>query len=121
MRLSYIELLGEKHPMCFSLAASEELSEAFGGIENMQKAVGAKDIGTVAKAVDTILTALLKAGRIYTAAIGDPLPKELPCRPADLIDVTDKDAITAMFSAISDGAAREVEAKPKNADATQGQ
>ena len=26
MKVSYIELLGEKHPMCFSLAASEELS-----------------------------------------------------------------------------------------------
>ena len=120
MRVSYIELLGEQHPMCFSLAASEELSEKFGSLEKMQKEMGSKDISKIAKAFDTILTVLLKAGRIYVSAAGGELPKELPCRPADLIDVTDGEAVKAIFTAISADTSREVEAKGKNARATQG-
>lgn len=121
MKVSYIELLGEKHPLCFSLAASEALSDEFGSLENMNKEITSGDIGKVAHAVDTLLTALLKAGRIYVSATGGELPKELPCRPADIIDVTDKTAIEAMFEAIRSDSTRTVEARPKNADATQGQ
>lgn len=120
MRLSYIELLGEKHPMCFSLAASEALAEKFGGLENMDKALSGGDIRTTANAIDTILTVLLKAGRTYVSAIGGELPPEIQCRPADLIDVTDgAEAIKSMFSAIQNDNAREVEAKSKNGGATQ--
>lgn len=118
MRVSYVELLGEKHPLCFSLAASEELSEKFGSLEKMQKEMGSKDISKIAKAFDTILTVLLKAGRIYVSATGGGLPKELPCRPSDVIDVTDKDAVTAIFTAIYSDSARTVETKTKNAGAT---
>lgn len=120
MRVSYIELLGEQHPMCFSLAASEELSTEFGGLDRMQEALASGDIARVAKAVDTVLDCLLKAGRIYVSATGGELPKELPCRPADLIDVTDGTAVRAIFTAISNDTSREVEAKTKNGKATQG-
>lgn len=120
MKITYIELLGEQHPMCFSLAASEALAEKFGGLENMDKALSGGDIRATAKAVDTILAVLLKAGRTYVAAMGGELPPEIPCRPADLIDVADgAEAIKSMFSAIKNDTAREVEAKSKNAGATQ--
>ena len=121
MRVSYIELLGEQHPLCFSLAASEELSEKFGSLEKMQKEMVSKDISKVAKAFDTILTILLKAGRIYVSATGGKLPAELPCRPADLIDVTDREAVRSIFTVISADTARTVETKTKNAGATQGE
>ena len=120
MRVSYIELLGEQHPMCFSLTASEELSSEFGGLEKMQNALESRDIAQVAKAVDKVLACLLKAGRIYVGATGGQLPAELPCRPADLIDVTDGEAVRAIFTAISADTARTVETKTKNAGATQG-
>ena len=50
--------------MCFSLAASEELSSEFGGLEKMQNALESRDIAQVANAVDKVLSCLLKAGRI---------------------------------------------------------
>ena len=53
-------------------------------------------------------------------ATGGELPTELPCRPADLIDVTDGEAVKAIFTAISADTARTVETKAKNAGATQG-
>lgn len=120
MKVSYIELLGEQHPMCFSLAASEELSAKFGGLEKMENALASKDIAQVAHAVDTVLDCLLKAGRIYVTAAGGELPAELPCRPADLIDVTDGSAVKAIFTAIATDTARTVETKVKNGGATPG-
>ena len=97
MKVSYIELLGEKHPLCFSLAAASEVTEAFGGLENMSKSLSLDDIGKAAKAIDAVLTILMRAGRIYVKASGGELPPELPCRPSDLIDVTDGSAIRAIF------------------------
>ena len=120
MKVSYIELLGEQHPMCFSLAASEELSAKFGGLEKMENALASKDIAQVAHAVGEVLDCLLKAGRIYVSAAGGELPAELPCRPADLIDVTDGSAVKAIFTAIATDTARMVETKVKNGGATPG-
>ena len=120
MKVSYIEFLGEKHPVCFSLSASEELSEKFGGLEKMQKNLTSGDIAKVSAAVDAVLTCLMKAGRIYVGAMGGDLPPELPCRPADLIDVTDKSAVESIFAAIQADTSREVETKGKNAKATPG-
>lgn len=120
MKVSYIELLGEKHPLCFSLAAASEVTEAFGGLENMSKSLSLDDIGKAAKAIDAVLTILMRAGRIYVKASGGELPPELPCRPSDLIDVTDGSAIRAIFETIRTDSDREVEAEVKNGEATQG-
>lgn len=121
MKVSYIELLGKKYPLCFSLSASERLSDAFGGMDKMQEALSdTKDIGKLAKAVDTILTALMDAGNIYCKMANIETPEKLLCRPSDLIDMSDPAAISAIFSAISAGNEREVEvADSKNAE-TQG-
>lgn len=117
MRVTYIELLDQRHPMCFSLAASEALDEAFGGLERMQEELQSGSVGRVAKAADTVLAILMQAGRIYASARGEELPEKLPCRPADLIDASSKEAVQAIFSAITGGTEREVETVPKNGEA----
>lgn len=119
MRVSTIELLGEKHPMCFSLTAAAEMEEAFGGLENLSERMTGGSLVQQMSAINTALEILLKAGRIYASASGMELPEPLPCPPADLIDVTDGGAVSSIFSAISGDTEREVETVPKNGEATQ--
>lgn len=118
MRVNYIELLGEKHPLCFSLAASEELSEQFGDLNKMSGELTSKDAKRVAQAVDKVLNALLKAGRIYASAMGHELPKPIPCRPADLLDVRDSNSMKVIMEAMTADTKREVQTEG-NAGATQ--
>lgn len=118
MRVSYIELLGQQYPMCFSLTASQELSDKFGGLGAMGEALSSKDIGELAGAVNAILEILLKAGRIYATAAGLDIPPELKCKPGDLIDVTDGSAVQSIFQTIKSDTEREVETK--NVEATPG-
>lgn len=120
MQLTYIELLGKKHPLCFSLGAAEELTERFGSIEKLDEEIGSKDVGRIAKATNTLLEILLKAGRIYASAMGEDLPEPLPCRPADVIDVRDKTVLANAMAAIRGDTKREVETESKNMEATQG-
>lgn len=121
MKVTYATFLGEQHPLVFSLSASEKLDEAFGSLDGMEQALSSGRIRDVAKAADTVLTILLEAGRIYAAAAGLPLPKPLPCRPADLLDMRDPNALAVVFSAIETDSSREVEVEAKNAEATPGQ
>lgn len=119
MRLHYIELLEEKHPLCFSLAAAEELDEHFGGLDKMADELTSEDIKCVAKATDKVLTEMLKAGRIYAGAIGMDLPDPIRCRPSDLLDPREGRALMAIFTAIKEDSARKVKTQG-NAEATQG-
>ena len=121
MKVSYIELLGEKHPLCFSLSATEEIVEEFGGTEQMTDAITGGDVLTKLRAVDKVLDVLLRAGRRYCAAAGLEMPeKPLGCRPADVMDVSDPSAVQAIFSTISSDSARTITAAPKNAEPTRG-
>lgn len=122
MNVTYIELAGKKHPLCFSLAVSEKLDEAFGGLEKMQDELDSKSISRISKAVDVVLTALIDAGRVYMTACGEgeTLPPRLNCRPVDLLDVRDQKVIATVLAAIKGDNAREVEAVTKNGEATQG-
>lgn len=121
MKITYIELAGKQHPLCFSLAVSEKLDEAFGGLENMQEELDSRNIARISKAIDVVLSALLDAGRIYLTACGeeDKLPPRLACRPADLLDVRDNSVIKTVMAAIQGDSAREVEVVTKNGGATQ--
>jgi len=120
MKISYIELLGKKYPLCFSLAATEKLNDAFGSMEKMTEAVTGNNVGDMAKAIDIILTVLMEAGRKYCKVTGQECPEPLECRPADLIDLTDPSAVSAIYSAMAVGKEREVEVSSKNAETTQG-
>ena len=119
MKVHKIELLGKEHPLCFSMAAAEELDEHFGGLDKMADALTSKDIKVVARATDKVLTEMLKAGRIYAAAMGEELPLPLPCRPSDILDPREGRAISAIFVAMKGDTARKVRAQG-NAEATQG-
>lgn len=118
MKVSYIKLLGRDYPLCFSLTASQELSDAFGGLDKMTKELTGVDMGKMVKAVNTTLGVLMKAGRIYSEAIGQECPEPLPCQPCDVIDMTDPESIKAIFAAINGDTERTVEAK--NTKAAQG-
>lgn len=120
MKIGYLELMGQKHPMCFSYSAAAELEEAFGSLEGMEAQVFDDKLTVCVPATNTLLEVLMKAGRIYARAMGEELPAPLPCRPVDLIPANDKKAISAVFATISGDAKREVEVKAKNAPATQG-
>lgn len=121
MRVTYLELLGQKHPMCFSVTASAELDRAFGGLENMAGRFLDGGLAQQVEAINTALKVLLKAGRVYASAAGLDVPPPLPCEPGDLMDVTDGNAVNTIFSAISGSAEREVEIESKNGGATRDQ
>lgn len=119
MRVSHIELAGNKHPLCFSLTASAELDEYFGGLDEMERVMTNGTLHQRARAIDKVLAVLMKCGRTYAEAMGMELPAPIKCNPGDLIDVTDGTAVQAIFSAISNDTDREVEVESKNAKATQ--
>lgn len=119
MKIGYLELMGQKHPMCFSYSAAAELEEAFGSLEGVEAQVFDDKLTVCVPATNTLLEVLMKAGRIYAKAMGEELPAPLPCRPVDLIPANDKKAISAVFATISGDAKREVEVKAKNVPATQ--
>ena len=119
MKVSYIELLGKKYPLCFSLTAATEMEEAFGGLDKLSERLTGGGIARQAVAVNTALEILLKAGRVYASASGMEVPEPLPCAPADLIDVTDGAAVKAIFSTVAGVTEREVETVPPNGEAAQ--
>ena len=114
MKVSYVEFLGQKHPLCFSLAASEKILEEFKSLGAMSDAITGDDLVKKVYALDRVLQILMKAGRIYLSACGEDLPPELPCRPADLIDVRDPKATQAIFDVMRSDTERTVEAEGKN-------
>ena len=59
MRVSYIELGGNKYPMCLSLTATEELTERFGDLSNMGKALSGGNIAEGERATKDIIAMLM--------------------------------------------------------------
>lgn len=116
MRLHYLEIKpGERHPMCFSLSATEAIIDRFGSLDAMRRAMeDSEDAAARLRAIDDVLTALLDAGRRYCAEMGVDMPPPIRCRPADLIDVSDPSAIRAIFETIQGDSARTIEARGKN-------
>lgn len=110
MKLSYVQLGGERQPVCFSLSAIEALEDRFGSLDAMQNSL----TGGSVKAINSVLEIMIDAGRAYCKAMDLECPPPLKCRPGDLIGVDDKDIVTEIFSAIRTGTERKVEVKGKN-------
>lgn len=110
MKISYIELAGARHPVCFSLSAIEEIEDRFGGLDEMRKEL----TGGKVKAINAVLEIMMDAGRAYCKAMGMDLPDKLPCRPGDLIDVRDEAVVQQIFGAMSGDTGRTVEVRGKN-------
>ena len=98
MRMSYVEFLGRKYPLCFSMAASQELVETFASLDNMAVALHETILLEMAAAVHTILTLPMKAGRSYAQPVGEDASPTLPCMPVVLIYLTDTPAIHHIFN-----------------------
>ena len=120
MKISYIELAGGKHPLCFSLSATEEICNAFGDTDKMADAITKGSDAEKIKAIDKVLTILLAAGRRYCEAVGMELPPAIKGRPADVIDITSSTAIEAIFDTLKADTERTVVAQSKNGEPTQG-
>lgn len=114
MKIGYIELGKEKHPMCFSISASEQICEEFGSFDGMAKALDDKDTAKRLSAIDSVLSIMMDAGRKACDVMGEEIPPPPAFRPADVIDISD--ALDAIYGTISKDSARTVEAKPKKAD-----
>ena len=120
MKIGYIHLAGEDHPLCFSLSAAEKITAEFGDMEGMGKALSGSNMNVQLAAISKTLDILLDAGRKYAEVMGMDLPRKLPCKAADIIDITDESAIKAIFSAVQAGSDRDVEVASKNVEAGQG-
>ena len=120
MKVSYIELLGKKHPLCFSVKAASEMEEAFGGIEAFAEHLQEGSLVQKIQNMSTALQILMKAGRAYVSVSGGELPDPLPCDLEDLIDAADKTIWQTIMDVISGSTEREVETVVKNGEATQG-
>lgn len=120
MKVHYVELLGEQHPLCFSFSAAAALDKHFGGLENMTDAMLSGDIKKRAEAMDVALTEMMRAGRIYAEAMGEPLPRPIPCKPTDLLSAREGSALAAIFATVRDNSRREVKTAGGKEEATQG-
>lgn len=114
MRIKYINILGQEHPLCYSLRASAELGEIFEEMAGSKRKKGADGLY-----YGKMLDVLLKAGRVYGKVAGVELPPPLPCSAADLVDATDLATIRLIRECIREGGKREVVTEG-NAEATQG-
>lgn len=110
MKLSYVQLGGEKHPVCFSLSAIEAIEEEFGSLDNMREGL----VGGKVKAINRVLEIMIDAGRAYCAAMDLKCPPKLKCRPGDLIDITDGDIVKDILGAMAADGERKIETKGKN-------
>lgn len=112
MKVNYVELAGEKRPICFSVSAAEDIAEAFGGMDAMSKGLIKGDVKSISK----VLEILLEAGQKYCAAMEIDCPAPLKCRPADILDINEaSEIVNSIFETIKNDTERTVEVRSKNA------
>lgn len=126
-RISYIDIAGKKCPMNFSLGAVTEVSQRYGGLEEMQAAFAEIDKKPMHEALADLLwllSVLLKYGAKYAELTGAGDSKAYSAEDlAVLFGAEDAGALSqALTAAMSMGAATtlEVEDEPKNGEATPG-
>lgn len=126
-RISYIDIAGKKCPMNFSLGAVTEVSQRYGGLEEMQAAFSGIDKKPMHEALADllwILSVLLKYGAKYAELTGTGDGQAYSAEDlAVLFGVEDAGTLSqALTAAMSLGAAvtLEVEDEPKNGEATPG-
>lgn len=120
MKLVYITLRGEQHPLCYNLTAVEEICEEFGSLDGMTEAINSGEQGVQVLALGKVLRCLLDGGRAYCKEMEMDLPR--PVRnPSALIDITSPETVKAIFASVNAGKEAEVEAYSKNVEATPGE
>lgn len=125
MKVNYLTLGGQQHPVCFSLGAGEELVEKFGvDLHELPDKLFGGTTAEQLRAMDVMLTVLLKYGRQYAQYAGESVPEPLPCRPIDLIGIDEIGGMkSTIFGLIGKDAETSVELEDngKNAEPTQGE
>ena len=126
-RISYIDIAGKKCPMNFSLGAVTEVSQRYGGLEEMQAAFSGIDKKPMHEALADllwILSVLLKYGAKYAELTGTGDGQAYSAEDlAVLFGVEDAGTLSqALTAAMNLGATTtlEVEDEPKNGEATLG-
>lgn len=121
MRVTEIDIMGKKYPMCFSARVMGAVEEKYGDMAGMADALtsGAGAIG----ANVWLLEQVLKAGERYTALIGEgSTPAPTMDTLLDCCDLTDLSGLTAkLFDCIIGSRAKSVtlESEPtKNVETT---
>lgn len=113
MKLTYITLRGEQHPLCYNLYAIERMCDEFGGLDEMSDAVSSDNTGEQIRAVGKVLKILLDGGRAYCAEMAIDMPPAI-ANPSAVIDASSPEAIKAIFSAINGDKETEIEVQGKN-------
>ena len=120
MELRHIELLGEKHPLCFSMSAAQNLTRHFGSMEEMGEQILNEDVSVRRAAVVDVLTEMIRAGRVYAKAMGYDVPRQIPCDIADIIEPDTVPLVGLILSVLRRDSSRdvEIEGAGKNGGAT---
>ena len=109
MKLSFINL-GDgipAQPVCFSLGAIEALEDEFGSLDAMRQSL----VDGKVKSINKVVEIMIAAGRAYCKGTGRDCPEPLPCRPADLIDISDSSIVSELFAAMTNDSSRTVETR----------
>lgn len=131
-RITYVEIAGKKYPLSFSLSALKEISNRFGGIEEMYAFLTEekKSIEEVLEAISFMLSVMIKQGCAYmNLFLKDVPPVEGARYEGEYISLS-KEEIDLAISAfdleeligtitecIGSSNARELKAESKNARA----
>ena len=119
MNIHYLELAGNRYPMCYSASAAIMLDEQFGGVENISKKLNQKaSVGEVAKTVVGIADVLVRAGMEYSRLVGLETPAVLQGSIGNLISMDDTDTVRSIMAVIMGDSKREVEVEEKKDTAT---
>ena len=112
MDVHYIKLAGTEYPACFSMAATEDIVAAFGGLTTMSDELARQDIGSVGK----MLGILVNAGYEYCELAGISCPPRPKGRLTALLSIKETEAVVKqLFEIMSEDAGRTVEVRSKNA------
>lgn len=114
MTVSYLTIGGDKHPMVFSLGASEEISDAFGGLGAMADILSGGNESEKFHALGKVTEILLKYGRMYAGEVlREEVPPPLKYSPMVYIGVDEvAGLVESIFRLIKSDGNTEIKLKP---------
>lgn len=126
-RITYITLHGARRPLNFSVRAAMEVTERFGGVEQLFSVIGAEqdagDVGRLYRDTVWLLALLLREGAAYDRLFGNDAPAPLTEEELSVLLGVPEVAVcrVCVLNAVLKGMEATVEVEPdrKNVEATQ--
>lgn len=122
MRTGKLTILGREYPLCFSTQVVCDVSDKFGGLNQLMDALRSEDLTMQLRTAMWTLAEMSRAGHAYAALCGEETPK--PLTEEQLLAVFGPDDLAGLYGkimqTITDGSRREVEAEPPKNAATTG-